>query len=94
MGGEPGLLIPKGAKAVRFYAWGLKGGEAAEFGVGMIGADGFKRDLRDVALNSVPTEYSIDLSTATYSDVIGAFAFLLGGSSEPVTIFLDDIRWE
>jgi hypothetical protein len=94
MGAEQGLLIPQGAKAVRFYAWGLKGGESAEFGVGMIGADGFKRVLPEVTLDSTPTEYTIDVSTATYSDVIGGFAFLLGGSSVPVTIFIDDLRWE
>ena len=94
MGAEQGLLIPQGAKAVRFYAWGLHGGEAAEFGVGMIGADGFKRVLPEVTLTTTPTEYTIDVSTATYSDVIDGFAFLLGGSSVPVTIFLDDLRWE
>jgi hypothetical protein len=94
MGAEPGLAIPQGAKAVRFYAWGAHGGEAAEFGVGMIGADGFKRVLPEVVLENTPTEYTLDLTGANYSDVIGGFAFLLGGSKAPVTIFLDDIRWE
>jgi hypothetical protein len=63
------------------------------FGVGMKSVDGFEAKLEKVTLNTTPTEYSIDLSAASYGRVVGGFSWAADMSTVPVTFNVDDIRW-
>jgi hypothetical protein len=92
--GVPGLQLPAGATKIVFRAWGAVGGEIVDFGAGIKANDGFEAKLEKVPLTTTPTQYTIDLSAATYSRVIGGFFWAAGDSTVPVTIYLDDIQWQ
>jgi hypothetical protein len=93
-GDLPGLTIPPGATSVKFQAWGKVGGEVVSFGVGMKSVDLFEVKLEKVVLNTTPTEYTIDLSGASYGRVVGGFSWTADGSTVPVTFNVDDIHWQ
>jgi hypothetical protein len=94
-GDMPGLTIPTGATKVTFEAWGAVGGEKVNFGVGMMAVDLFEAKLEGVVLTTTPTEYTIDLSSASYgARVVGGFSWAADGSTVPVTFNVDDIRWQ
>jgi hypothetical protein len=88
-----GLTMPTGATKVTFEAWGAVGGEVVSFGVGMKSVDGFEAKLEKVTLNATPTQYTIDLSGASYGRVVGGFSWAADMSTVPVTFNVDDIRW-
>jgi hypothetical protein len=101
-GTEPGFGIEPGAGRVRFFARGENGGEIVEFVVGGIGdgsaryGDSFKID-QEVTLTADWQEYSLDISSANYTDgVLGGLAWAMGtdGNQAPATFYIDDITWE
>ena len=93
-GAAAGLPVPEGASSVAFTAWGEEGGEVVSFMAGMADPDGFESKLEDLVLTDTPTEYTIDLTGVTYSDVIGGFGWVAEGAEEPLVFFVDDIRWQ
>jgi hypothetical protein len=93
-GDGPGFDVPPGASRVRFYAWGGKGDETLKFLVGISEADGFGLESQPISLTTTPTQYEIDLSTVTYSQVVGGFGWVAGDLVDTTSFFLDDIRWE
>jgi len=97
-GEEAGMPIQEGATRVRLWAWSEVDGVNLEVFVGGMGgtfADTFNANA-NASLSSTPTEISIDLSSATYTSVIGGFGFSLGGASseDTVVVYIDDIAWE
>ena len=93
-GSLAGLRVPVGASAVRFTAWGETGGEVVSFVAGMADPDGFERKLDGVVLSTTPTEYTLDLSTASYGKVVGGFGWVAEGSTSAITFTVDNITWE
>ena len=95
-GDADGLPLEAGATSVSFYAWGLVGGETAEFKAGINGADGFEISTGALTLSTTPTKYTIDLSLVAYDKVVGGFAWFMTSGDETTmrTIFIDDIVWE
>jgi hypothetical protein len=106
-GSKVGKTIAPGAKKVSFYAAGDKGGEQIVFLVGGINnpqsttdptlthMDGFKASSPPETLTKTWTQYSVDLTGAQYTQVLGGFAWTITTMSmDPVKFYLDDIRWE
>jgi hypothetical protein len=99
-GASPGYPIPPGATQVSFMAKGAKGGEKVTFWAGGLGGSGQPyadtvKVSQTFTLTSSWTRYSLDLTTQTYSAVIGGFAWSMdasGGSSASFSI--DDIQWK
>jgi|GEM_PF-790652 len=88
-GDPPGLDVADGATKITFWAWGATGGEVVTFGAGYA-ADGFERGTGEVTLTTTPTEYTIDLTGATYTEIAGAFSWV---SAAAVNFFIDDIEY-
>jgi hypothetical protein len=93
-GDFPGQPIAPGATTVRFQAWSDAGGEVITFGAGISeDVDGFNRSTGEITLTNAPTEYTVDLSGVTYTDVSGAF-FWSTANAGGIDFYIDDIRWE
>ena len=92
-GTADGLSIPPGATAVVFTAWGEQGNEIVTFGAGMGDVDGFSQELSNVALDSTPQEYVIDLTDISYELVVGGFVWTAAQSDGPMTFHIENIRW-
>lgn len=76
----------------------LPAGIRASFGVGLVGKDAKYPDLATVALESVQltTEwqgYRIPLAGKDLSRIKKGFLWRVNGQGEPVTFYLDDIRF-
>ncbi len=93
----------KGFSRVSFWAKGKVGGEVLEFKAG--GIDNHNRQHRDsfvattgrVSLSRDWTLYTIDLSKADLSSVIGGFCWVASSDynrSKEITFFLDDLVLE
>lgn len=93
----------KGFSMVTFWARGQNGGEVLEFKVG--GIDNRHKKYRDslaatsgrVALTRDWKLYTIDLSKADFSSVIGGFCWVASSDynrSKQITFFLDDLLME
>lgn len=97
-GMSPGRPIETGASRVVFHAASDPPGAPVRFFAGGLDSDlayfdAFNRWV-DPALTSELSEVVIDLGGTEYSSgVLGGFGFSLA-SSVPVTIYIDDIRWE
>ncbi len=88
-----------GAKKLTFWARGDKGGEVVSFAFGIIGSDKpfhdtGKASLDKVALTKEWKQYTIDLSGLDLSRIVSGFDWTLGGQGQPVTFYLDDIKYE
>ncbi len=89
-----------GAKLVKFFARGEKGGEVVEFKSGGISSgdypDSYKADAPATTLTQEWKEYEIDLAGQDLSHVIGGFVFALNKDKNPdgAVFFLDNIRFE
>ena len=89
-----------GCTRLTFWARGQKGGERAEFKVGGITGqypDSLSLRSTDVVrLSNEWQEYSIDLTGADLSHVIGGFCWVTNADLNPsgCTIYLDDIYYE
>jgi hypothetical protein len=89
----PGPLVPPGAKAIQFWAWGLAGGEIVKFGAGEPDSGTEAPDFFHVetafTLTTTPKLYTVSLEGVTYTTVASAFFW----AGESGTIFIDDIEW-
>ncbi len=88
-----------GAKTLSFWARGDKGGEVVTFLFGLIGPDKTFADtgsgkLDRVTLTKDWKQYSIPLASLNLSRIVTGFAWTLAGAGQPVTFYLDDIRYE
>jgi len=88
-----------GAKQLKFWARGEKGGETVSFKFGILGADKKFSDssmgaINDVKLTKEWAEYTIDLSGKDLSRIKTGFVWSLAGQGSPVVFYLDDIRFE
>lgn len=88
-----------GAKKLTFWARGEKGGEVVSFSYGLLGRDVKYFDtangkLGDVKLTKEWKEYSIDVAGKDLTRIKTGFCWVVAGKGEPVTFYLDDVRWE
>ncbi len=98
-GDQPGGWNLTGAKKLKFWARGEKGGENVTFKFGVLGSDKKHSDSASgdggaTKLTNEWQEYSIDLSGKDLSRIKTGFVWTLPGQGSPVVFFLDDIRFE
>ena len=107
IGRVPGLPVQAGAQRVTFWAAVGAGNVEVSFRAG--GANSwqgrtdpslpYKDDFgvaTDVVLDSKLRKFEIDLSGATYDDVVSPFGWSIEsqGRVEPIDLFIDDLRWQ
>jgi hypothetical protein len=97
-GDKPGGWNLTGAKRLTFWARGANGGENVTFQYGLLGKD---KPYHDSATGKLPvtltkdwTQYSIDLTGKDLSDIKTGFCWVVAGSGQGETFWLDDIRYE
>ena len=88
-----------GATRLSFWARGEKGGEVVNFVCGVIGTDKKYYDttqakLDKTALTKDWKQYTIDLKGRDLSRMKSGFGWSLAAGAEPVTFYLDDIKFE
>jgi hypothetical protein len=98
-GDQPGGYNLTGAKKLTFWAKGEAGGEVVDFRLGVIGkdkanADSGSANLSGVKLTNEWKQYEIDLAAKDLSKIKTGFVWALGAKGQPVTFYLDDIRYE
>jgi len=98
-GDAPGGLDLTGAKRLTFWARGAKGGEAVGFKFGLLGRekpffDTASGGLDRVTLTADWKRYAIDLPAGDLTRIKTGFCWSLAAGAEPVTFFLDDVRYE
>jgi hypothetical protein len=98
-GDLPGGYNLTGAKKIKFWARGEKGGETVAFKFGVLAADkkfadSASGDISDVKLTNEWKEYTIDLAGKDLTRIKTGFVWSLAGQGSPVVFFLDDIRYE
>ena len=93
-GTMPGYVIPQGAKSIAFYAWSDQPSLPATFQAGIAAADGFEVQSAGITLTNTPQRFVLSLGGATYTDVVGGFAWTSNQPSGSAhVIFVDDIVW-
>jgi hypothetical protein len=97
-GEEPGGYDLTGARNLTFWACGAEGGEKVEFFFGIIKKD---RPFADTATGRISveltpewTQYRIDLARKDLSRIKSGFGWTVHGQGQPVTFYLDDVRYE
>jgi hypothetical protein len=97
-GNEPGGQDLSGATKLTWWARGEKGGEKVEFKFGILGPD---KKFSDTASGSTTVEltrdwkpYTIDLAGKDLSRIKTPFCWVIAGRSEPITFYIDDLRFE
>ena len=98
-GDHPGGWDLTGAKQLSFWARGAHGGEVVTFQFGLLGKDKTYSDtatgkLDKVLLTNEWKRYSIDLSGMDLSRIKTGFSWVVAGGGQPVTFYLDNIRYE
>ena len=98
-GDQPGGHDLTGAKRLRFWARGAKGGESINVELGLYGSDKNYPDsdrarLEQVTLTQDWQAFTIDLQGKNLSRIKSGFAVILTGAGQPLTIYLDDIAYE
>ncbi len=97
-GEKPGGYNLTGAKKLTFWARGEKGGEKVSFSFGILDKakypDSAKGEIKDQELTKDWKQYSIDLSGKDLSQIKTGFVWIVGAKGEPVTFYLDDIKFE
>ena len=98
-GDAPGGWDLTGAKKLTFWARGAKGGEVVSFSLGLIGKDkkfpdSASNQLEKVRLTDEWSQYTIYLKGQDLSRIKTGFAWVVAGQGQPVTFYLDDIRYE
>lgn len=98
-GDQPGGWNLTGAKKLKFWARGEKGGETVTFKFGLLGSDkkhfdSASGDSGPVKLTKEWQEYSIDLAGKDLTRIKTGFVWTLAGQGSPTVFFLDDIRFE
>lgn len=94
----PGGYDLSAANVLVFKARGAKGGEKVTFGAGIIQndqpyPDSVRASLKEQLLQADWQDYRLPLSGADLSHLKSGFYFSLGGQGQPVTFFLDDIKY-
>jgi len=88
----------EGAKKMTFQARGETGGEKVKVGLGIIGRDKKYYDTakaeQEFELTQEWKRYSIDLTDKDLTRIKTPFYWVLAGQGQPVTFYLDDIRYE
>jgi hypothetical protein len=98
-GDHPGGWDVTGAKSLAFWARGVHGGEAVTFQFGLLGKDKTYPDtatgkLDKVLLTSQWKRYTIGLSGMDLSRIKTGFSWVVAGSGQPVTFYLDSVQYE
>lgn len=98
-GDQPGGWNLTGAKKLKFWARGDKGGETVSFKFGVLGLDKKYSDsatgaINDIKLTKEWKAYAIDLEGKDLTRIKSGFVWTLRGQNAPVVFFLDDIRFE
>jgi hypothetical protein len=104
-GSKPGKSITPGATKVTFYAAGAVGGEILQISVGGINVSGataslpyldtFTVDAPAITLTTAWTQYTVSLTGATYTSVIGGFCFVTKAITDTSeSFYIDDIQWQ
>jgi hypothetical protein len=98
-GKTPGGYDLTQADKLTFWARGAKGNESITFGVGGIDIktrfhDSMVVDLKDVKLTKEWKQYTIDLTEFDLTCIRSGFRFSFGTKGEPITFYLDDIKFE
>lgn len=103
----PPVKVEAGARRVAFWAYVGSGEVMVHFRAG--GANNWEgnRDLGlpysdsfgvplSVMLTKEPQQLEIDLSAITYTDVVSPFGWAIEseGATEPIELYIDDLRWE
>lgn len=89
----------RGAKALEFWARGEEGGEVVSFGFGLLGSDkqhpdSGKGELKEVRLTDQWRRYRVEISSDTdLQRIKTGFYWTLAGQGQPLTFYLDDIRY-
>jgi len=87
-----------GAKTLKFWARGKKGGEKVKFGFGGIGSDKRFHDTAQgelgLTLGKKWKQFAFDLSGRNLSRIKSGFMWVVSGQGEPVEFYLDDIVYE
>ncbi len=98
-GDAPGGYDLTGAKKLTFWARGEKGGEVVNFSFGIIGkdkpfSDTASNQLEKVRLTDEWSQFTLYLKGQDLSRIKTAFVWSLAGKGEPITFYLDDIKYE
>ena len=97
-GEKPGGLDLTGAKKLSFWARGEKGGEKVSFSFGILDKakypDSAKGEIKDQELTKEWKEYSIDLAGKDLKQIKTGFMWVLGAKGDPITFYLDDVKFE
>lgn len=97
-GKEPGGYDLTGAKKLTFWARGDKGGEKVSFSFGILDkaqyADSAKGEIKDQELTKEWKEYIIDLTGKDLKQIKTGFVWIVGAKGDPITFYLDDIKFE
>lgn len=88
-----------GATKLTFWARGEKGGEVVSFLCGIINKDKpffdtVQAKLEKVSLTTDWKQYTIDLKNKDLSRIKTGFGWTLAAEGQPITFYLDDIRYE
>lgn len=97
-GAQAGGYNLAGAKTLSFWARGEKGSEVVTFVYGLVGKDKPNGDTSTGKLDSVHLtkawkKYTISLAGKNMSHIITGFAWTLGSKGQPVTFYLDDVKY-
>ena len=98
-GTQPGGWNLTGATKLTFWARGAKGGEKVSFQFGILDRDKQFYDtatgkLDSVSLTPTWTQYTIPLARKDLSRIKTGFVWTAAATGEPVTFYLDSIRYE
>ena len=98
-GDVPGGWDISGAKKLSFWARGAKGGETVTFSFGVLGkdkkfSDSATNQLEKVRLTDEWNQYTIYLKGQDLSRIKTGFVWIVAGQGQPITFYLDDIRYE
>ncbi len=97
-GTKPGGLNLTGATELEFWARGAAGGEVVDFVLGVLDGkqpyrDSAKGELKGVRLTTQWQKLRIPLDGRDLSRIKTGFGWSLAGPGQPVTFYLDDIRY-
>jgi Glycosyl hydrolases family 2, TIM barrel domain len=97
-GARPGGYDLSRASRLTFWARGARGGERVTFGYGLIGIDKHFHDSAldrlDITLGREWKQYVMELADHDLSCIKSGFLWTVQAQSEPLTFFLDEVRYE
>jgi hypothetical protein len=98
-GDRAGGFNLKGARRLTFWARGEKGGEVVSFEFGLLGrdkkySDTAKGKLEKVKLTTEWQPFEIDLAGKDLSRIKTGFAWVVAAEGQPITFYIDDVRYE